>query len=166
VQGPAGWLRSTAQYEDFRLRAEVRFLTDDADSGLFVRAPGPASNIFMRGWPANAYQVQVRNMATNQSNQPLWIGNLYRHRVPPGETAYDADAARTAFRPTGDWQELDITVTGDTIAVIVNRVATTKAAGIVNPRGYVGIQGEMGIVEYRTIEISTGTTGTTGTVTP
>ena len=154
VEGPQGWLRSTDAYGDFRLRAEVRFQTDDADSGLFVRAPGPASNIFIRGWPANAYQVQVRNMATNRTTRPLWIGDLYRHRVPPGETAYDADAAATAFRGTGEWQLVEVTVAGDTIAVTVNGVATTRASGVVNPRGYIGVQGETGIVEYRAIELA------------
>jgi hypothetical protein len=157
VEGPQGWLRSAGQYGDFVLRAEFRFLTDDADSGLFVRAPGPASNVFIRGWPANAYQVQVRNMATNQTNQPLWIGHLYRHRVAPGETAYDADAARAAFRPTGEWQTIEATVAGETISVVVNGVPTTRAAGVVNPRGHIGVQGETGIVEYRTIAIRTAT---------
>ena len=69
---------------NFTLRVEVRFMTDDADSGVFVRAPGPASNIFMRGWPANAYQVQLRDMSRNKTTNPIWIGNLYRHRVAAG----------------------------------------------------------------------------------
>jgi Domain of Unknown Function (DUF1080) len=79
VEGPQGWLRSNAQYGDFTLRVEVRFLTDDADSGIFLRAPGPASNVFVRGWPANAYQVQVRDMSRKQDDQPY----LVRQPVPP-----------------------------------------------------------------------------------
>jgi hypothetical protein len=153
VEGPQGWLRSAEQYGNFTLRAAFRFLTDTADSGLFLRAPGPASNIFIRGWPANAYQVQIRNMATNETDNPLWIGHLYRHRVAPGETSYDRAAARQAFRKTGEWQTVDITVDGDTLAVVLNGVPTTRAAGIVNPRGYIGIQGETGAVEYRSISI-------------
>jgi hypothetical protein len=154
VEGPQGWLRSAAQYDNFTLRAAFRFLTDNADSGVFLRAPGPASNIFIRGWPANAYQVQIRNMATNETDNPLWIGHLYRHRVAPGETVFDRTAARQAFRKTGEWQTVEISVNGDTILVAVNGVPTTRAAGIVNPRGYIGIQGETGAVEYRSIAIS------------
>jgi hypothetical protein len=153
VSGPNGWLRSSRDFGNFTLRAEFRFLTDDADSGLFVRAPGPASNIFIRGWPANAYQVQVRNMATNQTDNPLWIAHVYRHRVATGETRFDREAARSAFRPTGEWQTIEITVVNDVIRVQLNGIDTTVALGIVNPRGFIGIQGEAGRLEYRKIEV-------------
>ena len=153
VEGPQGWLRSMREYSDFSLRVEVRFLTDDADSGVFIRAPGPASNIFIRGWPANAYQVQVRDMSRNKTTNPLWAGNLYRHRVAPGETLFDGDAAMKAIKPTGEWQLFEIDVVADRIIVRLNGVAVTSAAGVVNPRGFIGIQGETGALEYRAIEI-------------
>jgi len=153
VSGPNGWLRSARDYGNFTLRAEFRFLTDDADSGVFVRAPGPASDVFMRGWPANAYQVQVRNIAANQTDNPLWIGHLYRHRVPPGETNFNRDAARQAFRPTGEWQTMEIDVIDDTIVVQLNGVRITRALGVTNPRGFIGVQGETGRVEYRRIDV-------------
>jgi len=154
VEGPEGWLRSVGQYGNFALRVEFRFLTDDADSGVFVRAPGPASNIFIRGWPANAYQIQTRDISTNRTNNPMWIGHLYRHRVSaPGETTYDAAAALNAFRKTGEWQSFDIDVIDDRITVQLNGTPVTRATGVVNPRGFVGIQGETGVVEYRRIDI-------------
>ncbi len=153
VEGPQGWLRSRAQYGDFTLRVEVRFLTDDADSGIFLRAPGPASNIFMRGWPANAYQVQLRDMSRNRTTNPIWIGNLYRHRIAPGDTAFDSDAALAAVKPTGEWQVIEIAAAGDRLTVHLNGTAVTRAANIVHPRGYIGIQGESGALEYRAIAI-------------
>lgn len=153
VEGPGGWLRSAQQYGDFSLRVEVRFLTSDADSGVFLRAPGPASNIFIRGWPANAYQVQVRDMSVNRTTNPFWAGNLYRHRVPQGPTTFHADAALAAIRPTGEWQLFEIDVTGDRVQARVNAVDVLDATGIVNPRGYIGLQGETGALEYRRIEI-------------
>jgi hypothetical protein len=153
VEGPQGWLRSAQQYGDFSLRVEVRFLTPDADSGIFLRAPGPASNIFVRGWPANAYQVQVRDMSVNQTTNPFWAGNLYRHRVAPGQTTFAADAALKAVKPTGEWQLFEIEAAGDRIQARVNGVAVLDAGGIVNPRGFIGIQGETGALEYRRIDI-------------
>jgi hypothetical protein len=153
VTGPAGWLRSSQQYGNFTLRVECRFLTDDADSGVFLRAPGPATNIFMRGWPANAYQVQVRDMSKNKSTNPIWAGNLYRHKVPPGETTFDSDAAAKAIKATGEWQLFEIEAIDDRLTVTLNGAVVTRAGGIVNPRGYIGLQGETGALEYRTIEI-------------
>jgi len=153
VEGPAGWLRSNVQYGNFALRVEVRFLTSDADSGVFLRAPGPATNVFIRGWPANAYQVQVRDMSVNRTTNPFWAGNLYRHRVAPGETRFDADAAIEAIRPTGEWQLFEIEATGERVTASINGVPVLAAEGIVNPRGYIGIQGETGALEYRRIDI-------------
>lgn len=155
VEGPQGWLRSNAQYADFSLRVEVRFLTPDADSGVFLRAPGPASNIFIRGWPANAYQVQVRDMSVNRTTNPFWAGNLYRHRVAPGETKFDADAAIAAVKATGEWQLFEIDVTADRVSARINGAAVLDAQGVVNPRGFIGIQGETGALEYRRIDIRT-----------
>src|SRR5690606_5852037 len=129
------------QYGDFSLHVEFRFLTDDADSGVFVRAPGPASNIFIRGWPANAYQVQVRNLAVNRTNNPLWIGHIYRHRVAAsGETRFDADAALAAHRPTGTWQAIDIDAAADRLTVRLNDTPVTEATGVVNLTGHIGLQ--------------------------
>jgi hypothetical protein len=153
VEGPEGWLRSAAQYANFALQVECRFVTENADSGIFLRAPGPASNIFIRGWPANAYQVQVRDMSRNQTTNPLWIGNVYRHRVAPGETTFDSDSALKAFKPAGEWQVFAIDAAGDRIVVRLNGVLVTQASNVVNPRGHIGIQAEMGVLEYRKLEI-------------
>src|SRR6186997_3399048 len=81
VQGANGWLRSDRQYGDFTLRAEFRFLTDDADSGIYVRAVGATP--FIRGWPNQSYQVQVRNPKGQSRFPPL--GGLFRHGMPDGE---------------------------------------------------------------------------------
>ena len=153
VEGPQGWLRSAATYADFALRVEVRFLTTDADSGVFLRAPGPASNIFIRGWPANAYQVQVRDMSVNRTTNPYWAGNLYRHRVAPGETVFNGEAAMAVVRATNEWQLFEIEAVADRIRVRLNGAPVTEAAGIVNPAGFIGIQGETGALEYRRIDI-------------
>jgi hypothetical protein len=153
VSGPNGWLRSADQFGNFTLRVEVRFLTDDADSGIFLRAPGPASNIFIRGWPANAYQVQVRDMSRNKTTNPFWAGNLYRHRVAPGETTFEADRAIAAIKPTGEWQLFEVDAEDDVIVARVNGVPVLRAAGIVNPRGHIGLQGETGQLEYRRIDV-------------
>ena len=153
VEGPEGWLRSSEQYGDFSLRVEVRFLSTDADSGVFLRAPGPASQVFIRGWPANAYQVQVRDMSVNRTTNPYWIANLYRHRVPAGETRYDAEAALEAARPTGEWQLIEIEAVGSRVTAALNGVPVLDARDIVNPRGHLGIQGETGTLEFRRIDV-------------
>ena len=151
VDGPSGWLRTERQFTDFTARLEFRFVTADADSGVFFRTTGATQ--FMRGWPNNGYQVQVRNPAT-QSRLPA-VGGLFRHGMPPGEITFDQPLVEKLSRGTGEWQELMFTVAGETLTVRFNGTEVTRATNIVRQPGYIGLQAEVGVVEFRAIEIST-----------
>lgn len=150
VVEPQGWLRSRATYMDFRLRAEFRFLTDNADSGIFVRAS--SDNTFARGWPQGSYQVQMLNPRAEEWPFPP-LGAVFRHGMPSGETRYDPEDARRLSRETGEWQILEIKVAGEELKVWLNDELLTEAAGIGTPGQYIGIQGETGTVEFRSIAI-------------
>jgi len=149
VEGPSGWLRSAREYGDVSVRVEFRFLTADADSGLFVRAPRGAS--FMRGWPNNSYQVQIRNPLTASRLPP--VGGLFRHGMPAGETTFDPAVVEMLARPTGEWQTLEADVLGDRLTARFNGTEVLQAGNIATPRGYLGLQGETGILEFRAIEV-------------
>ncbi len=151
VEGPSGWLRTERQFTDFTARLQFRFVTADADSGVFFRTTGATQ--FMRGWPNNGYQVQVRNPAT-QSRLPA-VGGLFRHGMPPGEITFDQPLVEKLSRGTGEWQELTFTVAGETLTVHFNGTEVTRAANIVKQPGYIGLQAEVGVVEFRAIEVST-----------
>jgi hypothetical protein len=151
VEGPSGWLRTERQFTDFTARLQFRFMTADADSGVFFRTTGATQ--FMRGWPNNGYQVQVRNPAT-QSRLPA-VGGLFRHGMPPGEITFDQPLVEKLSRGTGEWQELAFTVAGETLIVRFNGTEVTRAANIVKQPGYIGLQAEVGVVEFRAIEVST-----------
>jgi hypothetical protein len=149
VEGPSGWLRTEQQFTDFTLRLQFRFVTADADSGIFFRTAGVTQ--FMRGWPNNGYQVQVRNPAT-QSRLPA-VGGVFRHGMPPGEITYDQPLVEKLSRGTGEWQDLAFTVAGDTLTVRFNGTEVTRAANVVKQPGYIGLQAEVGAVEFRSIEV-------------
>jgi hypothetical protein len=150
VAEPEGWLRSDRQYGDFLLRIEFRFLTENADSGIFVRAV--ADSDFIRGWPGNSYQVQLRNPLGESPFPP--VGGVFRHGTPQGEIEFDpADAARLSTG-TGEWQTLQIELQDDELTVWLNDELLSRAFNIVNERGYIGIQGETGAVEFRAMEIA------------
>jgi hypothetical protein len=149
VEGPGGWVRSEREYADVSIRLEFRFLTPDADSGLFVRAKTTGG--FGRGWPDSSYQVQIRNPATASRLPP--VGGLFRHGVPAGETSFDAAAVEKAAKPTGEWQTLEVDVVGDRLTARLNGTEVLRAATIVNPAGYIGLQGETGALDIRVIEL-------------
>lgn len=149
AEGPEGWLRFPTLYRDFRLHVELRFLTANADSGVFLRALPDAP--FARGWPNRSYQVQLLNPLAGGSLPP--VGGVFRHGMPAGETALDRDAVRAAFTGTGEWQVLEIEVAGTELSVQLNGVAVTKASGVADVAGYVGIQSETSAVEFRRVDI-------------
>jgi hypothetical protein len=149
VREPEGWLKSIARYADFELVSEFRFMTDDADSGIFVRALGERE--FVRGWPNQSYQVQLRN-PLGDSPFPA-VGGIFRHGMANGETNYDEALAGVVSRPTGEWQTLRIRVERDALTVELNDVLITRAAGLANETGHIGIQGETGTLEFRSLRL-------------
>ena len=150
VEGGGGWLRSDRQYSDFVLRSEFRWLTSDADSGIYVRAV--ADSEFVRGWPNNSYQVQVRDPAGESRFPP--VGGLFRHGTPAGESELDEDAVIDSYLGTRKWHVIQIEVVGDLLTVRLNGTQIGHANNIVNPTGYIGVQSELGTIEYRSIEIN------------
>lgn len=149
VEGTEGWLRSERQYADFELRIELRFLTADGDSGIFVRAVPDGT--FARGWPAGSYQVQLLSPFVESRFPP--IGEVFRHGMPPGESTFDRTVSRRAFRGVGEWQTLEIDAAGEELAIRLNGVLLSRATNIANLSGYLGIQGETDALEIRKIEI-------------
>ena len=149
VREPAGWLKSVERYADFELVTEFRFMTDDADSGIFVRAKGDSE--FVRGWPNESYQVQLRNPLGESPFPP--VGGLFRHGMASGATDYDEALARSTSAPTGQWQNLTVRVEGTTLMAELNGVPITRGEAIGNGTGFIGIQGETGVLEFRSLTI-------------
>ena len=149
VEEPDGWLKSDREYADFELEVEFRFMTDDADSGIFVRVMG--TEPFSRGWPDSCYQVQMLNPLGGSPYPP--VGALFRHGTDAGETNYNDALARETSRPTGEWQTLYIKAVGDRITTALNGVELCQAENITNASGHIGIQGETGKLEFRSLRI-------------
>ena len=149
ADGPEGWLRFPPLVRDFRLRVELKFLTDNADSGVFFRALPDGA--FARGWPNRSYQVQLLNPLAGSQVPP--VGGLFRHGMPPGETTLDREAVNAAFTGTGEWQLLEIEVVGTELTVRLNGAPVTRASGLSDVAGYIGIQSETTAVAFRRIDI-------------
>jgi len=61
---------------------------------------------------------------------------------------------KRAYQPTGEWQRYDITCLGETMEIRLNGILVTTCTSIENLSGHVGIQAEMGLLEFRKIEIA------------
>jgi Domain of Unknown Function (DUF1080) len=145
----SGWLRSDESFADFVLLLEFRFLEKGANSGIFVRTAA-TSQANEKGYPDNGYQI--RCMDTYTGSQPL--GSLILYGTPSIQAQTDRGAIQRAYRPTLEWNLFEITCRGETIRVKLNGIEVTTATGIKNLRGHLGIQGELGPLEFRRIEIT------------
>ncbi len=150
VDRGVGWLRSEDEFEDFELEVVFRFLERDANSGVFVRT-GATSKQDDNGWPDNGYQIQCRE--TTSGDYP--IAALIPYGAPSFASTSDLDAIVRAYRPIGEWNRFDIVCVGETLTVSLNGIAVTTAESIKNRGGHVGIQGENGLLEFKTVRLKT-----------
>ena len=148
VNKGTGWLRSKETFGDFVLDMEFRFLEKEANSGIFVRT-GPTSKDDENGWPDNGYQVQCKDTITSDPK----LATMIPYGAPDFQHASDLDALAKAYRPAGEWHSYEITCEGETLSVKLNGILITTATDIKNLTGHVGIQGEHGLLEFRSIRV-------------
>lgn len=149
VDRGTGWLRTEEVFGDFALHLEFRFLEEKANSGIFVRT-AETSHDDEKGYPDNGYQVQC--MDTLEGANP--IGNLIPYGAPEFEVSHDLEAAKRAYRPAMEWQRFDIVCLGESMKVWLNGEPVMTATSIKNLDGYIGIQGELCLLEFRKAEVT------------
>lgn len=144
-----GWLRSADTFGDFVLHMEFRFMEKDANSGIFVRT-GPTSNDDENGWPNNGYQVQAFD--TLEGEYPLAF--IIPYGAPDFKSESSLDALKSVYKPAKEWHTYEITCQGETMEIKLNGKVITTATEIKNLTGHIGIQAELGLLEFRKIEVT------------
>src|SRR5712691_9840567 len=115
-----GFLVTPASYGDFQITLEF-WVTDDANSGVFIRCSDPKMIT-----AANAYEV-----------------NIFDKRPDP---AYRTGAIVNVAKPLsmintgGKWNTYDITAKGPKMTVILNRTRTADAEDRKHTRGPIALQ--------------------------
>ena len=135
LNGGRGWLRRESEYADFVLKAEVRWKKPKQDSGFFLRATKEGSN-----WPSRRYEVQCEN-----SSRVCRIFGAAHKR--------DIELCEKLLKDVGEWQTYEITCKGMRCAVKFNGKVVATSDGFKEPKGYIGLQGEGGLLEFRHLRI-------------
>lgn len=128
-----GWLRTIEQYDNFLLRLEIRWLKDRQDSGVFLRSGVEGNN-----WPDHKYEVQCEN-----SERIVHIFGTDCRRDPA--------QAQALLKPTGEWNTLEILCDGAHCQVKLNGELASSADNLTPGKGYLGLQGENGELEFRNL---------------
>ena len=128
------YLVSKQSYTDFHIHAEF-WVSDDANSGVFVRCTDPDK---VDG--KNAYEV-----------------NIFDTRPDPSYgTGAIVDVAKvtTPIKAGGKWNTFEITAKGPQFDVTLNGVKTVVAGHDSKfPKGRVSLQYGQGVVKFRKVEI-------------
>lgn len=169
-----GWLRTERKYGDFTAQMEIRFLENKeplgggpyGNNGLILRSP--EVSISGRNWPGRGFEMEL----WDQSKRDGFAKNGQILALQPGapgsEFTFDIGAAQRAYRPTGQWNQVEVIAHGNRLWTKLNGEWLGFTADAVHPDGHIGFQIEDGITEIRNVRIMEHTpdTWTPATRTP
>jgi len=135
LRGGSGWLRSEEEYSDFVLRLEVRWMKPKQDSGIFIRASKEGKN-----WPDKRYEVQCENSAR--------VAHLFGAKC-----VRDAKKAEQLLKAPKEWNSFEVSCIGTRCEVKLNNELVCTADDLKMAKGFIGLQGEGGELEFRNIRI-------------
>ena len=139
---PAGYIRTTSDYDHYQLRLQLRHVTK-GNSGVLVRMVGPD-----KVWPRS---IEAQGM--HGSLGDIWNIGDFPMTVDPARTK----GRRTAKmqwsneRPVGEWNLYEITLDGGVLAIEVNGLLQNTATECWQTPGKICIQSEGARVHYRNI---------------
>jgi hypothetical protein len=132
-KGKSSYLMTKAPYGDFVLRVEF-WVSDDANSGIYMRCPDLADITDMNCTEANIFD--------QRPDQTFATGGI----VHMGKVLQPVKAG-------GKWNTFEITARGPRIVVVMNGVKTGETDKAHALRGNIGLQWAQGVVKFRKVEI-------------
>jgi hypothetical protein len=128
-----GFLVTPASYTDFQITLEF-WVSDDANSGVFIRCSDPKMIS-----ATNAYEVNIYDQRPDPSYGTGGIVNVAK--------------AATVLKTGGKWNTYDITAKGPKLTVILNGTKTAEVDDSKHPGGPIGLQYGAGTVKFRNVRI-------------
>lgn len=155
---PFGYLRTQrADFADFKLKVEYRWWRPTAkpNSGVFVRLakdtgsfiPTCYENQLCQGSACDVFGLGGAAIAGVVPAQPYDPAN------PLSGIAKALAGGTTTEKPFGEWNALEITVSGDTLVSTLNGVVRNRVKGLAVPKGAIALQSEGGAVEFRNLTV-------------
>lgn len=131
----AGFLVTPVSYGDFQITLEF-WVTDDANSGVFLRCADPKTIT-----AANCYEV---NIFDKRPDQAYRTGGIV-----------DVAKPATVINTGGRWNTYDITAQGPKLMITLNGMRTVDVEHSGHARGPIALQYGAGAVKFRNVRIRT-----------
>ena len=152
---PTGELRTERQYENFILELEWRHLKPGGNAGLFVWAePISAPGVpFLR-----AIEIQILDHAYGKSDWFTTHGDIFPihgSTMVPDPPSRGSRSFPTEMRSNGapEWNHYRVTCHDGVVKLAVNGKEVSGGSRCVYRKGYIALESEGGIVDYRNIRI-------------
>jgi 3-keto-disaccharide hydrolase len=129
----SGFLVTPASYRDFQITLEF-WVSDDANSGVFLRCSDPKAITQM-----NAYEVNIFDKRPDQSYRTGGI--------------VDVAKPATVIHTGGKWNTYDITAKGSQLTVVLNGAKVVDMKDTKHVEGPIALQYGAGIVKFRNVRI-------------
>lgn len=169
-----GWLRTDRKYSDFTIRFDIRYVDTDeihgrsaaANNGLLLRSP--EISVSGRNWPGRGFEMELWDQSKRTGFAKDGTILALQPGAPAGKFEFDIGAAQRAYRPTGEWNEVEVIAHGNRIWTKLNGEWLSTAYNGAHPDGHIGFQIEDGITEIRNVRIleHTADTWTPSTIVP
>ena len=129
----AGFLVTPISYADFELKAEI-WVSDDANSGIFIRCQDPKA---IGG--SSAYEVNIYDKRPDPKYRTGAIVNV----------AEPASMINAGSR----WNTLEISARGSRLMVTLNGTRTVDVQDNKYAKGFIALQASAGVVKFRNVQI-------------
>lgn len=129
----AGFLVTPVSYRDFQITLEF-WVSDDANSGVFLRCSDPKTITQM-----NAYEVNIFDKRPDQSFRTGGI--------------VDVAKPASVIQTGGKWNTYDITARGPQLTVVLNGAKVVDVKDTKHAEGPIGLQYGAGTVKFRNVRI-------------
>jgi len=139
---PFGYMRTKEMYSDYLLHVEWRWPLEATNSGVFIHAQMPDTI-----WP-KCYECQLQ--AGNAGDFICANGSDMNERVDKTVRKIKK-AGASSEKPVGEWNTMEVICKGNTIEVYVNGDLKNKGTGLTISKGYICLQSEGKLVEFRNV---------------
>lgn len=143
------WYSRHVLGNDYTLRLDWKATTDNSDSGVYVLMPNPGTDASSPG--SNGLEIQI---GPRNSTGTTATGAVVGRQAPTNTTAAN---------PTGQWNTYEITVSWNTVTVVLNgkqvNQYTTPDASTLAANTFIGLQNSGGNdpVRFRNVRVKVNT---------
>ncbi|MEM7231875.1 MAG: DUF1080 domain-containing protein [Planctomycetota bacterium] len=152
---PIGELRTKKMFQNFILEVEWRHLKPKGNAGIFVWA----DDITARGQPFHrGIEVQVLENAYGNTRGYSTHGDIFpihgaKMKPVNGRGGSRAFPTENRSRPSPEWNHYRIHCQDGNISLAVNGKVVTRGTNCSPKKGYICLESEGGIVDYRNLRI-------------